>query len=73
MRDVNRLDNFYDTLKDLHKNYFPDWRFMQLFINFLSWHFSKYGNDGFYVEEDKFINRFNEFISQCFNMEVKTC
>ena len=62
MRDVNRLDRFYETLKDYHKYYLPDWRFGQLVINFLTWHLSKYGTDGFFVEEDEMLKRFCEFI-----------
>ena len=30
MRDVNRLDEFYDELKEIHKKYFGQWRFGQL-------------------------------------------
>ncbi len=26
MRDINRLDKFYDELKEIHKKHFPDWR-----------------------------------------------
>lgn len=34
MRNVDRLDDIYNTIKDLHKKYFPDWRIMQLINNF---------------------------------------
>lgn len=51
MRDVKRLDNFYNELKQIHKTYFPDWRFGQLISNFLSY----ISKDCFYWEEDKFI------------------
>lgn len=61
MRDPNRLDYFYETLKNYHKWYFTDWRFSQLIINFLNWHLNKYGTDGFYVEEDEMLKKFNEF------------
>lgn len=44
MRDIERLDNFYDKLKHIHKTYFPDWRFGQLISNFLSF----MGKDYFY-------------------------
>lgn len=58
MRDVKRLDPFYTRLCELHKKYFPDWRFGQVLVNFLRW----YGKDPFYLEEDKFLTRFEEFV-----------
>ena len=61
MRDPNRLDYFYETLKNYHKWYFADWRFGQLIINFLNWHFNKYKTDGFYIEEKEMLKRFDEF------------
>ena len=30
MRDPNRLDDFYEKLKKIHKEKVPDWRFGQL-------------------------------------------
>lgn len=51
MRDPNRLDNFYEQLKQIHKENFPDWRFGQFLMNFISW----YGRDPFYLEEGRFI------------------
>lgn len=64
MRDPNRLDSFYEEIKIIHKTYFPDWRFLQFIHNFLSWHFKTYKTDGFYVEEEKFINRLNQFVKE---------
>lgn len=64
MRNPNRLDSFYEEIKTIHKTYFPDWRFLQLIQNFLSWHFDTYKTDGFYVEEEKFINRLNQFVKE---------
>lgn len=58
MRDPERLDAFYDRIKELHKKKIPDWRFGQLIINFLS----AYG-DTFYWEEDRFLNKFEEYIA----------
>lgn len=63
MRSEERLDEFYDELKRIHKKYFVDWRFNQMIFNYLSWHLRKIGNDGFYEEEDDVINRFREFVS----------
>lgn len=57
MRDPNRLDNFYNELKELHKTFFPDWRFSQFFMNFCGW----YG-DPFYLEEDRFLTRVKDYI-----------
>lgn len=64
MRDINRLDKIYDTICNLHKEYFPDWRVMQLMMNFLGWHYAKYHTDGFYVEENEFINRLTEYCKE---------
>lgn len=63
MRDINRLDNFYDELKRIHK-YVPDWRFGQLMLNFISWYYNKYKTDIFYIEDDKIIKIFREFIDE---------
>ncbi len=61
MRDINRLDSFYDTLKDYHKKYIPDWRFGQFLSNFLSWYTKNYQIDFFFIEEDEFIDRVKDF------------
>lgn len=57
MRDPNRLDKFYDELKEIHKKEFPDWRFGQFIMNFLSWN-----GDPFYLEENKFLERVKEYV-----------
>ena len=57
MRDPNRLDDFYEQLKIIHKLNFPDWRFSQLFNNLQSWS----GSDLFYVEEDKRIDLIKKY------------
>ena len=59
MRDAARLDNFYDTLKKYHKKYLPDWRFGQLIINFIS-----DCGDPFYYEEDKMLEKLEEYIKK---------
>lgn len=61
MRDVNRLDNFYESLKKLHKEIFPDWRFLQLMSNFWAWIYSEKGRDPFFYEEDECLELFTEF------------
>lgn len=60
MRDPKRLDKFYDKIKNDHKQYFPDLRFGQLMINFFQW----YGTDPFYLEEDRFLRIWDEFVNQ---------
>ena len=62
MRNPDRLDSFYNELKNIHKNQFPDWRFGQLILNFLSWHYNIFKTDGFYIEEKEFLNRFNQYV-----------
>ena len=37
-RDPERLDTFYDTLKEYHKKYFPDLRVGQFILNFSSYY-----------------------------------
>ena len=61
MRNPNRLNKVYNIMSFMHKKYLPDWRMMQLISNFMSWHYDKYNNDGFYLEENEFIDRFVEF------------
>lgn len=57
MRDANRLDDFYDKIKEIHKKEFPDWRFGQFIINFCG-----YYGDPFYLEEDKFIEKLENYV-----------
>lgn len=63
MRNINRLDDFYKKLSNIHKNV-PDWRFGQFILNFISWHYNKYKRDIFYIEEDKMLKLFEEFIKE---------
>ena len=62
MRDPNRLDNIYNNLKELHKYAVTDWRLGQLMLNFMSWYYNKYKKDIFYIEDDKIVKVFREFI-----------
>lgn len=64
MRNIERLDSFYDTLKKAHKHFFPDWRFAQLVTNIQNWYIRKYGIDIFYLEEDQFIEVLNDYIKE---------
>ena len=61
MRDPNRLDNFYDTMKKCHKEHMPDIRFGQLMSNFFGWLYNTYKVDCFFPEEDKMIGWFKEY------------
>lgn len=61
MRDPNRLDSFYEELKNIHKEYFSDWRFMQFMCNFSRWLMNECMSDGFYLEEKKALERIREF------------
>ena len=63
MRDINRLDDFYNALKEAHKQ-FPDWRFGQFIMNFINWYYKKYKKDIFYIEENEMITLFDEFINE---------
>lgn len=64
MRKAERLDSFYNEMQYLHKKYLPDWRFLQMMLNYFSWHLNKYGNDGFYVEDAETIDRFREYMHE---------
>ena len=57
MRDPNRLDAFYDELKELHKRYCPDLRFGQLMVDITS-----ASGDPYYWEESKFMDEFKKFL-----------
>ena len=62
MRDINRLNSFYDILRDLHKECFPDWRFGQLMLNFLGWIQHNKGRDPFYIEENEMLALLKEYV-----------
>ena len=60
MRDPNRLYPFYQQLTEVHQRTFPDWRFGQFMINFLSWVQSE-KCDPFFPEEDKMLEYIKEY------------
>lgn len=63
MRDINRLDVFYNELMRIHKENFPDWRFGQLVNNLERWLQANKGIvDIFYIEEDKMLQYLKEFV-----------
>ena len=61
-RKPERLDSFYDKLKEIHKTYVPDWRVGQLMYNFIR----DYG-DPYYLEEDAFLAAIEDYIRKGFN------
>ena len=61
MRKVERLDKFYDELKEIHKKSFPDMRFGQLMMNFLGFVNSTKKRDPFFPEEDEMLKLFKEY------------
>lgn len=70
MRDESRLKDIYDTMCKYHKQV-PDIRMMQLINDFLAWHISEYGTDGFYVEDEEFTKRFRKFMRKAMGVNVK--
>ena len=63
MRNPNRFDSFYDELKRIHKEYFPDWRLGQLCSNFFGWLRAEKKMNLFFPEEDKLLEFINISIS----------
>ena len=61
MRNPDRLDSFYDEMKEIHKKEFPNWRFGQLCSNFFGWLMQKKKVDLFFPEEEDMIEYFREF------------
>ena len=62
MRNLDRLDIFYDELKKIHKEYFPDWRFGQWCSNFFGWLGSEKKVDLFFPEEDEMLEYVKEYV-----------
>ena len=63
MRKVERLDKFYDELKEIHKKSFPDMRFGQLMMNFLGFVSSTKERDPFFPEDDEMIKLLKEYVN----------
>ena len=64
MRTIERLDKFYEELKEMHKKCFQDWRFGQLCSNFFGWLISEKGVDLFFPEEDEMIKYIKEYAKE---------
>ena len=61
MRDPNRLDGFYEELKNIHKEYFPDMRFLQLMLDYIGWIIRHENRDPFFIEEDGCLKLLKEY------------
>lgn len=61
MRKPERLDGFYDELREIHKKSFPDMRFGQFVLNVLGWINSTKQRDPFFPEEDEMITLIKEY------------
>ena len=55
MRDINRLDDFYLQLCNIHKKSFPDMREAQYMLNLLGWINSTKKRDPFFIETQEFL------------------
>lgn len=64
MRDINRLDKFYDELKEIHKSHYGQWRFGQLISNVLGDWQTKTGRDIFFPEDDEMIQIFRDYVKR---------
>lgn len=71
MRDVQRLDGFYEELKRVHKEYLPDWRFGQFVYNLQGWVMKNRGCDTFYFEENEMIALIKQFVSSVTGQRVR--
>ena len=60
MRKPERLDEFYDLLKELHKKYLCDWREFQLLYNM----FSSLSEDPFYWEHEKAMDFIRDYFEK---------
>lgn len=60
MRDPKRIMPLLTDFGNVWEQCFPDMRFMQVIVNFQSW----LGSDGFYIEDDKLIEKFCEYATK---------
>lgn len=60
MRNPDRLDKFYEELKQIHKEKCPDWRFGQMICNVLGKMQSE-KRDPFFPEESEMIEYFHTY------------
>ena len=62
MRNPDRLDSVYAEICRLHKEYLPNWRIGQLWVNFYGWLMNDKGLDMFFPEENRLLEYFIEFV-----------
>ena len=62
MRNADRLDTFYENLKNVHKNAAPDQRFGQFMCNFLGWLAYEKKKDPFFPEENEMLGYLEEYV-----------
>lgn len=65
MRNPKRLDSFYNELKEIHAEYFPDWRFGQFMLNFFGWVTNDKKRDMFFPEEAETMKLLKEYCAEC--------
>lgn len=65
MRDIKRIQPLLTDIGNVWEQCFPNMRFMQVIVNFQSW----LGSDGFYIEDDKLIEKFCEFAAEMIKRE----
>lgn len=58
MRNKERIYPICAFIGDEWRKTCPDWRFMQLMNNFMNW----LGNPAFYMEDEDFIKKFQEYM-----------
>lgn len=63
MRDTARLNDFYNRIKEAHKQV-PDMRIGQLWMNILAEYCAQYRRDAFYTEDNEFVSAFEKTISK---------
>ena len=64
MRNPNRLYRFYDELRRVHMEHFPDLRFGQLFIGLMHWITIKKERDPFFIEESTMLDLLHEYVEE---------
>ena len=64
MRNPERLNDFYDEIKRIHKEYFPDWRFGQFMSNWLGWIYQEKKKNKFFPEENKMLEYLKEYVGE---------
>lgn len=60
-RDKKRIPEFTKELERIWMQYYSDWRFGQLMINFLNYVASEYNHDPFFLEETEMLKYLKEY------------